>query len=68
PVTVWSEQEGTYINLDGRIQRTTKIITAPETVRDNLAVISDLAAQMNVSLNSNWKEAILACKSSVSLN
>jgi predicted molibdopterin-dependent oxidoreductase YjgC len=68
PVTVWSEQEGTYINLDGRIQRTTKIITAPETVRDNLAVISDLAAQMNVSLNSNWKEAILARKSSVSLN
>jgi predicted molibdopterin-dependent oxidoreductase YjgC len=68
PVTVWSEQEGTYINLDGRIQKTTKILSSPETVRDNLAVISELAAQMNISLNSNWKEAILARPSSVSLN
>jgi predicted molibdopterin-dependent oxidoreductase YjgC len=68
PVTVWSEQEGTYINLDGRIQKTTKIVTSPETVRDNLAVISELAAQMNISLNSNWKEAILARPSSVTLN
>jgi formate dehydrogenase major subunit len=68
PVTVWSEQEGTYINLDGRIQRTTKVINSPETVRDNLAVISELAAQMNISLESNWKEAILARPSSVALN
>ena len=37
-------------------------------VRENLAVISELAAQMNISLNSNWKEAILARKSSVALN
>jgi predicted molibdopterin-dependent oxidoreductase YjgC len=68
PVTVWSEQEGTYINLDGRIQKTTKVLAVPETVRDNLAVISELAAQMNISLKSNWKEAILARQSSVSLN
>jgi formate dehydrogenase major subunit len=68
PVTVWSEQEGTYINLDGRIQKCTKVLTSPETVRDNLAVISELAAQMNISLNSNWKEAILARSSSVTLN
>ena len=68
PVTVWSEQEGTYINLDGRIQKTKKVLAAPETVRDNLAVISELAAQMNISLNSNWKEAILARSSSVTLN
>jgi predicted molibdopterin-dependent oxidoreductase YjgC len=68
PVTLWSEQEGTYINLDGRIQKTTKVLAAPETVRDNLAVISELAAQMNISLNSNWKEAILARPSSVTLN
>jgi formate dehydrogenase major subunit len=68
PVTVWSEQEGTYINLDGRIQKTTRVLASPETVRDNLAVISELASQMNISLNSNWKEAILARKSSVALN
>jgi len=68
PVAVWSEQEGHYINLDGRVRTTTKAITAPETVRDNLTVLSDLAAQMNISLESSWKEAILARKSSVALN
>jgi formate dehydrogenase major subunit len=68
PVTVWYEQEGTYINLDGRIQKTTKVINSLETVRDNLAVISELAAQMNISLESNWKEAILSRPSSVALN
>jgi formate dehydrogenase major subunit len=68
PVTIWSEQEGTYINLDGRIQKANKVLTSPKTVRDNLTVLSELAAQMNISLNSNWKEVILARPSSVTLN
>ena len=69
PVTVWSEQEGTY-NQSGRThsEAIIKVIDAPETVRENLAVIYELAAQMNISLNNNWKEAILARQSSVSLN
>jgi formate dehydrogenase major subunit len=68
PVTVWSEQEGHYINLDGRTRKTTKAITPAEGIHDNLTVLSDLAAQMNISLESNWKEAILARPSSVALN
>jgi formate dehydrogenase major subunit len=68
PVTIWSEQEGHYINLDGRIQKAEKVLAAPEMVRDNLAVLSELATRMNISLESNWKEAILARKSSVALN
>jgi NADH dehydrogenase/NADH:ubiquinone oxidoreductase subunit G len=68
PVTIWSEQEGHFINLDGRIQKAEKILTAPEDVRDNLAVLTELATRMNMSLESNWKEAILARKSSVALN
>lgn len=68
PVSVWSEQEGHYINLDGRARKTTKAITASESIHDNLTVLSDLAAQMNISLESNWKEAILVRPSSVALN
>ena len=68
PVTVWSEQEGHYINLDGRVQKTQKVFSAPENVRDNLAVLNELATRMNISLESNWKQAILARKSSVALN
>jgi NADH dehydrogenase/NADH:ubiquinone oxidoreductase subunit G len=68
PVSIWSEQEGHFINLDGRIQKAEKILAAPETVRDNLAVLNELGTRMNISLESNWKEAILARRSSVSLN
>ena len=68
PVTVWSEQDGHYINLDGRIQKTEKVLVAPENVRDNLAVVNELATRMNISLESNWQQAIHARKSSVALN
>ncbi len=68
PVTIWSEQEGHYINLDGRVRKTTKVVTSPETAHDNLTVLSDLAKQMNISLDSNWRQAILARKSSLALN
>jgi predicted molibdopterin-dependent oxidoreductase YjgC len=68
PVSIWSEQEGHYINLDGRIRKTQKVFSAPENVRDNLTVLNELATRMNISLESNWKQAILARKSSVVLN
>ena len=68
PVTLWSEQEGHYINLEGRVQKTQKVFSAPENVRDNLSVLNELATRMNISLESNWKQAILARKSSVALN
>jgi len=68
PVTIWSEQEGHYINLDGRVQKTQKVLTSPEQVRDNLAVINELATRMNMSLETDWQQAIKARKSSVALN
>ena len=68
PVTVWSEQDGHYINLDGRIQKTEKVLVSPENVRDNLAVVNELATRMNISLESSWQQAIHARKSSVALN
>jgi formate dehydrogenase major subunit len=68
PVTVWSEQEGHYINLDGHVQKTQKVLASPEQVRDNLAVVNELATRMNISLESNWKQAIQARTSSVALN
>ena len=68
PVTVWAEQEGHYLNLDGRLQKAEKALSSPEHVRDNLAVLSDLAARMNISLETDWQQAILDRRSSVPLN
>jgi formate dehydrogenase major subunit len=67
PVTVWSEQEGHYINLEGRVQKAEKVLVAPENVRDNLTVLNDLATRMNMSLESDWQQSILGRKSSVAL-
>jgi formate dehydrogenase major subunit len=68
PVTIWSEQEGHYINLEGRVQKSEKVLSASENVRDNVAVLNELATRMNISLESDWRQAILACQSSVALN
>ena len=68
PVTIWSEQKGHYINMDGRVQKAEKALVAPENVRDNLAVLNELATRMNMSLETNWQQAILERKSSVALN
>ena len=68
PVDVWSELEGHYINLDGRVQKAEKVLVSPENVRDNLAVLTELATRMNTSVETNWQQAILGRKSSVDLN
>jgi formate dehydrogenase major subunit len=67
PVTIWSELEGHYINLEGHIQKAEKALSAPGRVRDNLVVLNELATRMNMSLETNWKEAIQGRKSSVAL-
>jgi NADH dehydrogenase/NADH:ubiquinone oxidoreductase subunit G len=54
--------------LDGRIQKAEKVISASENVREDVAVLNELATRMNISLESDWQQAILARKSSVALN
>ncbi|MFN8381948.1 MAG: molybdopterin-dependent oxidoreductase [Anaerolineales bacterium] len=68
PVTIWAEQEGHYINFDGRTQKAVQTLAAPESVRDNLTVLKELAKYMNMPLDGNWKDAIRERKSSVALN
>ena len=68
PVTIWSEQEGNYINLDGRMQKAEKAVNPPENIRDNMAVLSEVAIRMNMKVESDWQKAVLGRRSSVSLN
>ena len=68
PVTIWSEQEGHYINLDGRMQKAEKAVNPPENIRDNMAVLSEVAMRTNMTVETDWQKAVLGRKSSVSLN
>jgi len=68
PVTIWSEQEGHYINLDGRMQKAEKAVNPPESVLDNVAVLSEVAKRASVKVKADWQKAVLGRKSSVALN
>ena len=48
PVEIWSEQEGSYLNMEGRLQWAKAGVQAPEGVRSNLGVLQDLAAELGL--------------------
>jgi len=58
PVEMWAEQEGHYLNLEGRVQSAARSLEAPEGVRSSEAVLQELAAKLNVTLQSNWQQEL----------
>lgn len=46
PVTQWAEEDGTMTSLEGRVLRRRRALDPPPGVRDELAVIADLAARL----------------------
>ncbi len=60
PVEIWSEQEGAYLNMEGRLQWANAGVPAPEGVRSNLAALQDLAAELGLKVDENWQDAILS--------
>ena len=51
PVEIWSEQEGHFLNLEGRLQKTTRAIVAPEGVRSNTGTLEALAQELGMETN-----------------
>jgi formate dehydrogenase major subunit len=68
PVTIWSEQEGHFVSMDGRVQKAEKAISAPEGIRENNAVLAEIAMRMNMPVKADWQKSIHERKSSVMLN
>jgi predicted molibdopterin-dependent oxidoreductase YjgC len=68
PVGLWSEQAGHYLNLDGRLQQAEKAITPPENVRENSAVLAEIAMRMNMPVKHNWQTALHERACSTALN
>jgi formate dehydrogenase major subunit len=55
PVQTWLEQEGTYLNSEGRLQKAISSLQSAEGVRSNLDVLTDLADKSGIKINTNWK-------------
>ena len=60
PVEMWAEQEGSYINLEGRVQKANRALTAPEDVRSNAAALKALAHKLDLQPDENWEAALHA--------
>jgi formate dehydrogenase major subunit len=55
PVQTWLEQEGTYLNFEGRLQKAISSLQSAESVRSNLDVLTSLAKKLGIKVNTNWK-------------
>ncbi len=58
PVETWLEQEGHYLNADGRLQLAQKSLAAPENVWSSLEVLNKFASLLNVRVNNNWDKEL----------
>ncbi|MEJ2706860.1 MAG: molybdopterin-dependent oxidoreductase [Anaerolineales bacterium] len=59
PVQIWTEQEGHYLNFEGRLQKTQAALSAPPEVRSNLQVLQMLASQLERDSDDRWRESLL---------
>jgi formate dehydrogenase major subunit len=60
PVEMWAEQEGHFINLEGRVQKAVHSLTAPEGVHSNAEVLKDLAGKLGMVPDENWQAVVHA--------
>lgn len=67
PVTNWLEQDGHFLNMDGRVLAASAALKAPQGVLPSVDAVGKLAEAMDVKLASNWKDA-LKTKSTVVVN
>jgi formate dehydrogenase major subunit len=58
PTEIWAEQEGYYLNLEGRLQQVHKCLLPPEEVRSNVNILQAIAAQLDLTLDNNWRSEL----------
>jgi predicted molibdopterin-dependent oxidoreductase YjgC len=58
PVEMWAEQEGHYLNLEGRLQEAHRGLTPPAETWSNVRVLEAIAARTGYVLDTNWDEAL----------
>jgi NADH dehydrogenase/NADH:ubiquinone oxidoreductase subunit G len=58
PVETCFEQEGHFMNLDERVQKSNRATQAPEGVKSNLDVLKLLAHKMDTDVKENWQDLL----------
>ena len=60
PVKNWLEQDGHFLNLEGRLLSANAALEAPQGVLSAVEALDKMAAGMEVKLVSTWKDALKA--------
>ena len=58
PIMNWLEQDGTFLNLDGRLLAAKAALEAPQDVLSGMDAVAKLAESIDVKLAPNWKAAL----------
>jgi formate dehydrogenase major subunit len=58
PVEAWTEQQGHYLNLEGRSQEAHRGLTPPPQVWSNTKVLETIAASLSFVLDRDWKKGL----------
>jgi formate dehydrogenase major subunit len=58
PAPIWAEQDGTYINLEGKVQTSIKVINPPDGVQGYSEVLGALANAAGVKLDGDWSKGL----------
>lgn len=58
PTQTWMEQDGHYLNLEGRLQKANHCLAAPENVYSNLEILAKLALILGESTETSWEEPL----------
>ena len=55
---MWAEQDGYYLNLEGRLQKAHRGLTPPPEVWPNTKALEAIAARAGFSLYADWKKGL----------
>jgi predicted molibdopterin-dependent oxidoreductase YjgC len=55
PSEMWAEQEGHFVNLEGRLQEIRRGLTPPAEARSHVDILEAIAAQLDYSLGERWR-------------
>jgi formate dehydrogenase major subunit len=58
PVTIWAEQSGTYLNMDGRLQKAAKALDAPDGVLTSQEALLKIAERLGIEPETDWKASL----------
>lgn len=58
PAPIWSETEGHYINLEGKIQSAVKVINPPEGILNYHEILEACAKSAGTKLDGDWKKGL----------